>query len=53
MKLAISELIGDANDTNTEVDKYLKVTAHDLQRVANEILYESNCSTLIYTKLAH
>jgi predicted Zn-dependent peptidase len=51
MKLAISELLGDANDVNLEVDKYQKITAAEINRVANEILIESNCSTLIYSKI--
>lgn len=51
MNLAISELLGDANDVNTEVENYQKVTAKEIKRVANEILNETNCSTLIYSKI--
>ena len=51
MNLAISELLGDANNVNTEVENYQKVTAEEIYSVANEILNETNCSTLIYAKL--
>ena len=50
MNLSFAELLGDANDVNLEVDKYQQVSSSDIQRVANEILNESNCSTLIYSK---
>lgn len=48
--LAIAELLGDANEVNTEGEKYQKVSAADVQRVANEILRKENCSTLYYLK---
>lgn len=48
MGLAIAELIGSAELVNTEIQKYLEVTEKDIQNVANEILLESNCSTLYY-----
>lgn len=51
MNLSFAELLGDANDVNLEVEKYQKVTAKDIKRVANEVLNESNCSTLIYSKI--
>jgi predicted Zn-dependent peptidase len=50
MNLSFAELLGDANAVNLEVKRYQEVTAEDLKRVANEILIESNCSTLIYAK---
>ncbi len=50
MNLSFAELLGDANDVNLEVDKYQKISANDIKRVANEVLLESNCSTLIYSK---
>lgn len=50
MNLAIAELLGDANDVNLENDNYAKVTPEDINRVANQILNSSNCSTLIYAK---
>lgn len=50
MNLAISELLGDANDVNTEEEKYMKVTTQDINRIANQILVSTNCSTLIYAK---
>lgn len=48
--LAVAELLGDANDVNTEGEKYQKVTAADVKRVANDILQKTNCSTLYYLK---
>lgn len=50
MNLAIAALLGDANNVNKEIEHYKNVTSNDIQRVANEILNESNCSTLIYAK---
>jgi predicted Zn-dependent peptidase len=50
MNLSFAELLGDANAVNLEVENYQKVTAEDIKRVANEILTETNCSTLIYAK---
>lgn len=50
MNLAISELLGDANDVNTEEEKYMKVTPEDIKKVANKVLIPANCSTLIYAK---
>ena len=51
MNLSFAELLGDANDVNLEVEKYQNVNAADIKRIANDILIESNCSTLIYSKM--
>jgi len=48
--LAISELLGDANEINNEIEKYNKVTKDQLKAVANGIFQNSNCSTLYYLK---
>ena len=48
MNLGISETLNDANDINTETDKYLNVKTDDVLRVAKEILDPNNCSTLYY-----
>ncbi|TXB65168.1 insulinase family protein [Vicingus serpentipes] len=50
MNLAFAELNGDANLINTEADNYNQVTVKDIERIANEILISTNCSTLIYAK---
>lgn len=50
MNLAISELTEDANNVNTEIEKYQRVTSKDIFRLANSLLREENCSTLIYAK---
>jgi predicted Zn-dependent peptidase len=48
--LAISELLGDANQINEEISKYNSVNTEDLLRVANSIFKKENCSTLFYLK---
>ncbi|MFO0355504.1 MAG: M16 family metallopeptidase [Sphingobacteriaceae bacterium] len=48
--LAISELLGDADEINKEIEKYNTVTKEQLTRVANEIFQHNNCSTLYYLK---
>ena len=48
MNLSFSELLGDANLINVEIDKYNAVTKDDIHRVVNEILRKENCSTLYY-----
>ncbi|MDX2173337.1 MAG: pitrilysin family protein [Bacteroidota bacterium] len=46
--LAISELLGDADLINQEIEKYAKVTREKIKEQANLILNETNCSTLYY-----
>ena len=46
--LAFHELIGRAEDINTEVEKYRAVSAEDLRRVARETFVKENCSVLYY-----
>jgi len=46
--LAISELMGDADLINREVDKYREVDAEMILHQAQKLLVESNCSTLYY-----
>jgi zinc protease len=46
--LAVSELLGDADMINKEVDKYLAVTAEQIKEQANIIFRTENCSTLYY-----
>jgi zinc protease len=48
MNLAYFELLGDANLINTEMSKYNAITVADIQRVAQRIFTESNCSVLYY-----
>jgi len=48
MNLAQFELFGDANKLNHETDKYLAVTAEQIQKQAQEIFRKENSSTLIY-----
>jgi predicted Zn-dependent peptidase len=48
MNLAFAELMGGAQQVNTEIDRYQSVTSKMIQQQANEILKESNCSTLYY-----
>lgn len=46
--LAYHELIGKAEDINSEVDKYKQLTPEILQQAAIDTLCENNCSTLFY-----
>jgi zinc protease len=46
--LAFYELLGDATLMNTELDRYQKVTADDVQQLSKEIFREENSSTLYY-----
>lgn len=48
--LAISELLGDADLINKEIENYQKVTAEQIKEQANLILQKTNCSTLFYLK---
>jgi zinc protease len=48
--LAISELLGDADLINKEIENYQKVTAEGIKEQANKILRKTNCSTLFYLK---
>lgn len=46
--LAFYELLGDGNLMNDEFQRYQQVTTSDLQRVAKEVLKESNSNTICY-----
>jgi len=46
--LAVSELLGDANMINKEVEKYLSVTAEQINEQSNIIFKKENCSTMYY-----
>lgn len=48
--LAISELLGNADLINQEIEKYAQVTREGVCEQANLILDENNCSTLYYLK---
>ncbi|MDM1296374.1 insulinase family protein [Sphingobacterium sp. N143] len=48
MNLAYHELLGDANGINTEVSKYLSLTAEELQLQAQAIFNPENASILMY-----
>jgi zinc protease len=48
MNLAMFELLGDADLLNHETAKYLKVTAHEIKALANQLFRKDNSSTLIY-----
>lgn len=48
MNLAFFELLGDANRLNTETQKYLDVTAAQIQQQAQQIFRKTNSSTLYY-----
>ena len=46
--LAFYELLGDADMINAEGDNYRRVTAADIQRMAQTLLVESNCNEVVY-----
>ena len=48
MNLAYYEILGDANMINLQSEKYQKIKAEDIKRVANEILLPEQCNEIIY-----
>lgn len=48
MNLCYFELLGNADDVNTEPDKYVAVTKEEILKAAKTVLNESNCSTIYY-----
>ncbi len=48
MNLAYFELLGDADKLNHEINKFLAVTAEDINKEANKLFRKDNSSTLIY-----
>ena len=46
--LAFYELLGDGNLMNEEFKKYQDVTTADLQRMANDVLKDTNSNTIWY-----
>lgn len=51
MKLSMSELLGDANLINTEMDIYQKVSTADIKRISAEVFRKTNSSILEYYSL--
>jgi len=48
MNLAYSELMGDANLINTELEKYSNVSANNIKHLANQIFTQQKATTLHY-----
>jgi predicted Zn-dependent peptidase len=48
MNLAYFELLGDADGLNSEIQKYLDVTAEEIRQQAAHIFRKENSSTLYY-----
>ncbi len=48
MNLAYYELLGDASSLNTEINKYLAVTAEKIKLAAQQTFVRQQCSTLYY-----
>lgn len=46
--LAYYELLGDANNINTETNKYRNLTSEKLRQCSRNIFTSSNCSTIYY-----
>ncbi len=53
MNLAFFELLGDADGFNHETERYLAVTAADIQQQAQRLFRKENSSTLIYLANTH
>jgi len=47
-KLATSELLGNANKINTELDEYNQVSTDDILRVSSEVFRKENSAVLEY-----
>ncbi len=50
MNLAYYDMLGNAADVNTEIDKYMAVTSTQIKRVAKKIFNKNRCSTVKYFK---
>ena len=50
MNLAFYDMLGNAADVNTEIDKYMAVTTTQIKRVAKNIFNKNRCSTVKYFK---
>jgi len=48
INLAIAESLGDANTVNLEKEIYAKISAEEIQQIAQEIFQPKNASTLYY-----
>ena len=48
MNIAYFELLGDANELNTEIEKYRAVTNADISNYAEKVFTKKNCSSLFY-----
>ncbi len=48
MQLAYYEFISQAEDVNTEVEKYRSINAEEIQRIAQELFVSEKSSTLFY-----
>lgn len=48
LNLAYYEMLGDADDTNRQVEKYNAVTKEEIMNAARKILIKNNCSILRY-----
>mgnify|MGYP006289478283 CR=1 FL=1 len=48
MNLSYSELLGDANLVNLEIDRYRAVSVEDVKETAENMFKKTNCSTLYY-----
>jgi predicted Zn-dependent peptidase len=48
MNLATHELLGNANDINSEVEKYQSVSTDDILRTSSKLFKRENCSVLYY-----
>lgn len=48
INLAIAEALGDANTVNSELENYARITAQEVQMIAQKLFNPANSSTLFY-----
>jgi len=48
LKLGVSELLGDANLINTEIETYRSINSQEVLSTSRKIFTENNCSTIYY-----
>jgi arsenate reductase-like glutaredoxin family protein len=49
LNLCFFEMLGNANDVNSQVEKYRSTDGSMIRKAAESIFKNENCSTLIYT----
>ena len=53
MSLCFYELIGDANQINSDLSKYESISSERIREVARMLFSENNCNVLYYKSSQH